>query len=469
MHDHMDQAGDAPDGRRAGERAGTGAARASALPRIGIVGAGMAGVSLAWMLDGHYEVTLIEAGPTIGGNVRGVDVDLDGHQFVVRHRRAVLPSRAVSGLHRAALVARPVSAGSRRRALARRSRRRSPSPRRATPLPRFVSPVIPSARGRSSRPWNSAGTSAFGTLFAAARLREQSTPDWALTLGDWLPTLGLTQAQWEGMLLPWAASLFSGSIDQARGLSARAAMIFAAKALPRQSARTALVLRADSGMGDELRRLVDQCPTLQVRTNAAVQQRDDRHDRRVPAPVRGWCNRRRWTTSSSRPPVPPRCSSCRCCRARRTRSPPSRGSSSTTRGSSCTPIRSTRRHIRSFWSFLNCGIDGAHCEASMWLAPVLAGVPPATAAKLWKSWTTHRQQQPAQVLHEPRSSTCCRHRRRSRRRTASGWCRAATGIWFAGGYTFPYDAQETALLSALSVALGIGASTARVRALERAR
>src|SRR5688572_31727464 len=37
------------------------AGRASALPRIGIVGGGMAGVSLAWMLDGTYEVTLLEA------------------------------------------------------------------------------------------------------------------------------------------------------------------------------------------------------------------------------------------------------------------------------------------------------------------------------------------------------------------------------------------------------------------------
>ena len=27
----------------------------------------------------------------------------------------------------------------------------------------------------------------------------------------------------------------------------------------------------------------------------------------------------------------------------------------------------------------------------MWLATVLAGAPPATAAKLWKSWTTHRR------------------------------------------------------------------------------
>ena len=37
----------------------------------------------------------------------------------------------------------------------------------------------------------------------------------------------------------------------------------------------------------------------------------------------------------------------------------------------------------------------------MWMAQVLAA-PPQTAAKLWKSWVTHREQQPAQILHEVR-------------------------------------------------------------------
>jgi predicted NAD/FAD-binding protein len=122
-----------------------------------------------------------------------------------------------------------------------------------------------------------------------------------------------------------------------------------------------------------------------------------------------------------------------------------------------------------FWSFLNCRVQGAHCEASMWLAPVLAGPPAATAAKLWKSWTTHRVQQPAQVLHEatfkhmlPTPTTI----------VAQGILRllqGRDGLWFAGGYTLPYDAQETALVSSLGVALGIGASTSRVRGLARAQ
>jgi predicted NAD/FAD-binding protein len=34
-------------------------------------------------------------------------------------------------------------------------------------------------------------------------------------------------------------------------------------------------------------------------------------------------------------------------------------------------------------------------------------------------------------------------------------------IWFTGGYTRPYDSQETALLSALEVALKIAVSSTR--------
>jgi len=53
------------------------------------------------------------------------------------------------------------------------------------------------------------------------------------------------------------------------------------------------------------------------------------------------------------------------------------------------------------WSFLNCQLhDTSFCETSMWLADVVAGAPKATAAKLWKGWTTHRLQPPTEVLHQ---------------------------------------------------------------------
>jgi hypothetical protein len=38
-------------------------------------------------------------------------------------------------------------------------------------------------------------------------------------------------------------------------------------------------------------------------------------------------------------------------------------------------------------------------------------------------------------------------------------------LWFAGGYLYPYDSQETALLSALRVALGLHFTSTRSQML----
>ena len=80
---------------------------------VAIIGAGMAGVSVAWLLDGQRDVVLLESRDSIGGNVRTLDVELDGHHVRRRHGRAVFPSRTVSRLHRAAQVPQSVSTGRR--------------------------------------------------------------------------------------------------------------------------------------------------------------------------------------------------------------------------------------------------------------------------------------------------------------------------------------------------------------------
>jgi hypothetical protein len=52
------------------------------------------------------------------------------------------------------------------------------------------------------------------------------------------------------------------------------------------------------------------------------------------------------------------------------------------------------------WSFLNCEIHGRYCEATMCLAKVLAAGSTASEVRLGKSWVTHRDRQPRNVLHE---------------------------------------------------------------------
>jgi len=114
-----------------------------------------------------------------------------------------------------------------------------------------------------------------------------------------------------------------------------------------------------------------------------------------------------------------------------------------------------------WWSFLNCRADGTHCEASRWLDPLLGA-----DDGLWKSWITHRAP-PQQVLasadflHVVPSPASIVAQRVLATQQGRG------GLWFAGGYTLPFDSQETALLSAITVAEGVGGGSARTRGLRQ--
>jgi predicted NAD/FAD-binding protein len=51
--------------------------------RIAVVGSGIAGLSAAWLLSRHHQVTLFEAENRLGGHTHTVDVSLDGQTFPV--------------------------------------------------------------------------------------------------------------------------------------------------------------------------------------------------------------------------------------------------------------------------------------------------------------------------------------------------------------------------------------------------
>ena len=293
--------------------------------------------------------------------------------------------------------------------------------------------------------WNSPGIVAFATAFAAAKTRERENASWALTLGDWLPTLGLSQAQWEGMLLPWAASLFSGDIDQARGLSARAAMIFAASAVPANPLEPTVYYVLKHGMAEVLKRLIEQTTTVGVLTSAPVLA----VSREPGAPgIAG-------TTSGQFKIL---------CLDGRTlfvddlvlaSSGP--GSLRLLGGPAGTDLQQAALrgiefhdavlalHLDPFyaaadprlWSFLNCGIHGSFCEASMWLASVLPEARPETAATIWKSWITHRAAAGARAPRNGLQAHAAHAQRRSSRRPCSADFKAAAASGSPAATPFP--------------------------------
>jgi uncharacterized protein len=439
---------------------------AGAAPRrVGIIGGGMAGISLAWLLEGQRDVVLLEARDSIGGNVQSVEIDLDGHQFVVDIGAQFFhpgPYPLYTALLAFLGLYPPGSA--------------TPNPAHSFPASitlstgttaRFVSPIFPNRTWPLLASGNLPGVSAFAALFSAAAAREQQNGSWWLTLNDWLPTLGLSRDQWEGMLLPWAASLFSGSIDDARGLSARAAMIFAAKAVPANPLENVVYYVLNQGLREALQRMLDQSPTLQIMTSAAV----DSVSRSPQGVFTIHCADGRTADvddlvfASSGPGTLQILNSL----------PGTETHRSVLQGIQfhdaqlalhTDPIYAPPNPL--LWSFLNCRADGPFCEASMWMAPVIEGPPITTTGKLWKSWITHRSQAPAQVIHQVSFKHMLPTPATLLAQDVLGLLQGRDGIWFAGGYTRPYDAQETALRSALGVALGLGALTSRVSALRAA-
>jgi predicted NAD/FAD-binding protein len=425
---------------------------------VGIIGGGMAGVALAWLLDGQYDVVVLEAQPAIGGNVQTVQLEVDGqaygidmgaqyfHPKLYRSYIALLTHLGLypPGLQQAHAFPASISLFA-----------------DADPFPRFVSPVFWERLWPLFESWNWDGLGAFANGFTAAKTREDQNGDWNLTMEAWLQTLGLPRPQWEGMLLPWAASLFTGNIEQARSFSARAAMIFAATAVPDSPTDPVLSYVLNRGMAEPLRRMVEQLATVEILTRARVE-RVERVPRAGGFVLRCADGRQRKVDELVLAASGP--ASLRLLEGMKgtaAHQAALRGIAfDTTRIAVHTdPVYAPKD--ANHWSFLNCQIHDRYCESSMWLANVLTPAPPQPQARLWKSWVTHRDRRPARTLYEATfrhmTPTVASLQAQARLAALQGRDR----IWIAGGYTFPFDSQETALISALRVASGLGVATAR--------
>ncbi|MFN0106168.1 MAG: FAD-dependent oxidoreductase [Bryobacteraceae bacterium] len=424
-----------------------------AMRRVGIVGSGMAGVSLAWLLDGRREVVLLEARDTIGGNVQTIPVNVDGQTVVVDMGAQYFhpgPYPTYVRLLRKLGLLRDTHSFAASITLE--------APGAATPL--FVSPVLPGRAWPLLAEWNRAGLQAFAVAFSEAKAREEASASYSLTLGDWLPTLGLTREQWEGMILPWAASLYSGNIEQARGLSARAAMVFAAKALPEKATDPLLYYALKRGMVEPLRRMLAQCHTVRVLTGAEVKTvgRDAQGGFLVGYGAGGQTQVDDLVFASSGPATLQLLAGMPETSAQQTAL---RGIEfhDTRLALHMDPVYAAAKE--NYRSFFNAQIHGGYCQASMWLKEVVG-------ANVWKSWVTHRTSQPGQILHQAAFRhmlpTAASIQAQNEVRPLQG----RDGIWLTGGYLHPFDSQETALLSAMDVAEGLAGTGARMAELESA-
>jgi len=326
-------------------------------------------------------------------------------------------------------------------------------------LPRFVSPVLPGRTWPLFADWNRPAVQAFRTTFNAAQRREQNGASWLLPMAEWLATLPITPAQADTLIVPWAAALNSGDVTQTGGLSARALMVFAAGALPASALAPVVYYVLERGMVEPLNRMVAQLTTAQIATGTPV-------DAVAPAAGGGYVVQPHQgpaqqvdavVFAASGPPT----------LALLQGLPGTTVARNALQGIGFYPARLALHSDPAFapaepdwWSFLNCRAEGTFCEASMWLDAVLG------VEGLWKSWITHRAP-PQQVLASADFLHVAPFPAAIKAQRVLATQQGRNGLWFAGGYTLPFDSQETALLSAMTVAEGLAGvrRSRRVRAL----
>jgi predicted NAD/FAD-binding protein len=433
----------------------------AARPRIGIVGGGMAGVATAWLLDGAYDVVLFEARDVLGGNVRTVEVDVGGRTVAVDAGAQYFhPGPYPTYTRLLAQLGLYAADGS--------ATETRPTPatitvaRQGEEHPRLVSPQTPDRSWPLTESWNVPGLAAFAVFARQAQLLHDRDGDWSLSFQDWIDGLPISADAREHLVLPFVASLFSGEVEPTRAFSARAATIFLAEALSAGGFGEITYYTLAHGLGPVIERLAADCTTLTARTGTAVDHVTREGDLFVVS-AGGMTDRFDHLVVAA-PPTGTLDMLADLAGADAVRA--------ALNGVAFEPAELTLHLDAAYasadpreWSLINTIGNDRFAETSMWLGPVLPPGPDGTQAPVWKSWTAHRDAPPAQPLHVEKYKhllpTVATLQAQAQLQALQG----QGNLWFAGGWTRSYDAQETALLSALDVAAALAPQSARAAGL----
>jgi uncharacterized protein len=233
--------------------------------RIGIAGAGIAGLTLAWLVDGVHESIVLEARDDLGGNLRSHRfVDADGTARVVDLGVYGVPLEAFTlfesltrdlGLGKDDWVTAPAS-----------YTLQGPGSEPA----RYRGPLTAADGDRAAR----GGCSTTDTRRTIATLVREAgrflarDPDWTIPLCDVVEPWSLPAATKQALVYALPASLWGCDLTQASTLSARAAAAMFAHDAPPGTTPTTQALR--EGMQDVARRLATRLTTADLRPGTGL-------------------------------------------------------------------------------------------------------------------------------------------------------------------------------------------------------
>jgi predicted NAD/FAD-binding protein len=417
--------------------------------KIGIVGAGIAGLASAWLLDGDHEITLFEKNDHLGGHALTVPVELGGRRTHANPAFGYLSPNMyprfvrLLELLRVRTIPRPASV-----TIYSRPRGRSTLLTPRANLGRLASIAHPKMIVTLLE---------LQRVLLAARSLDRDD-DWQTTLDEFLGRHRVSTFVRDEIVLPWTAAITEATVSDVGGLSARAALKYPVHAQSEDRTDYNLFELEDgvAAYVEPLRASL-KSTTIRMGSASAIRTMARRSGRFVLTEASGLEHEVDHVVLAS-PAFATKNLVDTLAGA---------GDLSTILGG--LPYTKARIAVhgdasvmpprKSDWSVYNAMFDGTRCEGTVWVRHA------SDDLEYFKSWVSFARDMPRDIssvheFHHP-VPTPGFYRAQAQLRPRSG----QDNLWFAGSYTQDVDSHESGLRSAIDIATKLNPGSNNLRSL----
>lgn len=228
--------------------------------KIAIIGSGIAGLTAAWLLDGHHEVTLFEKNDVLGGHALTVHFDIKGKRVFANPAAGYITPTIYSRflqllkILNVKLIAIPASVTVYSSALGYAT---------------MLTPRLSLHRwAKILHPVTLMHLLELQRALLAARKFDKHD-DWQTTLEEFMDQEHISQFVRNEIIYPWISAVGEATIEDIKGFSARAALKYPVHG---QSGTQAFRLQEiEGGIASYIKPLVDSLRKTQIKTGCGIQ------------------------------------------------------------------------------------------------------------------------------------------------------------------------------------------------------
>jgi len=415
--------------------------------RVGIIGAGIAGLSAAWLLQPTHEVMLFEKNSCLGGHAhtqtvhdggKAIPVDTAFQHLSIQMYPAFVQLLSILDVE---TTASPVTA-----TLYSKVSGKSLA---ITPLwrPRWlVATLRPTALS-----WM---TQLYRAIRAAAPL--EMLDDWGVSVQEFVDAQGFTPDFLAEVLYPFLSGLLGTSLEDTRSMSARAAMKYPVHHRPTHPLLPFRLLQIKGGARAYVDKLASALDRSEIRLGTAVQSVQRERGRFIVVQADGARHEVDHVVIAA-----PARDAAALLDQDPGAAPLRRALSEFKYIKTSIAVHSDTSYMpvaRGDWSSCNFIYDGACCETTIWSGCL-------DKSDVFKSWVTHGSALPKHLhgLYTYYHPLMTPEYFQAQRRL--GALRGEDGLWIIGSYTEDIDSHESGLRSAIKLARRLSPSSRNLKRL----